>query len=176
MLHGTPGRRHRALQPRQLRIGRQYRRIVSGKERERRQHIARPANTGHLRDYRRLVGKLAGQHQVCPAAVFNGSAQLFIALPDRRKQHLAQRALRPLVDVHQLGDLLRIFGVERRPDLHKLETQRLNLRPKNLRHRHHRHMPAPSHLQSDTDQRVHIPQSPKCSENDPHVQTAGYRT
>jgi len=67
--------------------------------------------------------------------------------------------------VHQIRDLLRVIRIERGANLEEFQTQRLDLRAEDLRHREHWHMPAPTHLQRNGDQRMHIAQRAKGGEN-----------
>jgi hypothetical protein len=59
--------------------------------------------------------------------------------------------------------------VQRRPDLGKRQPKRLDLGTEDLRHRQHRHVAPPPHLQRNANERVYIAQSAKGSKNNPHV-------
>ena len=104
-----------------------------------------------------------------PPPELDGGQQLVIALPYSREEHLAQGALRALVDVHQHGDLLRIIGIERRADPGELQAQGRDLGAEDFRDGQHRGVAAAAQFQRDSDQRMHIAQRAKSGENDPHA-------
>ncbi len=164
-LDHPPESRHLLVGLRQLGIRRQYRRIECREKRQRRQHVARPGNPRHLRHDRPCIIQLAQQQQIGAHRLRRRVHQVVIRLPQRRKQKITQPVLGAMLDVvHHLHKRV-IRRVDVRPDRVKLQTQRLNLRPIDLRHRHHRRVAAPLQLQRQRNQRIGIAKRADVREN-----------
>ena len=151
--------------PRQPGIRRQHRRIVGREKRERRQHVTRPGNARDLGDDRPGVVELAQQQQIGARGLGGRVQQVVVGLAQHRKEKLAQPRLRALLHVvdhlHELG----VRGVDVGPQLAKLQAQRLDLRPIDVRQRHHRRVAAALELQRDRNQWIDVSKSSNVRQN-----------
>src|ERR1039458_5890071 len=172
-LDHPPEARHRLVRPRHPWIRGQNRRIESGEERERRQHIAGPLDPRHLGHQRPRIVQFAQQQQIGPLRLGRRIQQIIIRLAQRRKQKLPQPPLRTLAHVVNHLHLDGVGGVDIRPNRVKFQPQRHDLRLEDRRYRHPRHVPTPLQLQRNRDQWIDVAEGPDVRQNNAQMYVPG---